>query len=120
MIAAVVGICYGLRNREISPDAFDWSLSAEMQILLFFGGTNSLTGSILSAAGLKVLPEFLKGITLFGIDLQSFKTVIYCLLIIIIINFRTKGLMGESELSIEALRRIARRSKRKEKGGAKS
>ena len=120
MIAAVGGICYGLRNRVISPDAFDWSLSAEMQILLFFGGTNSLTGSILSAAGLKVLPEFLKGITLFGIDLQSFKTVIYCLLIIIIINFRTKGLMGESELSIEALRRIARRSKRKEKGGAKS
>ena len=120
MIAAVGGICYGLRNRVISPDAFDWSLSAEMQILLFFGGTNSLTGSILAAAGLKVLPEFLKGITLFGIDLQSFKTVIYCLLIIIIINFRTKGLMGESELSIEALRRIARRSKRKEKGGAKS
>ena len=120
MIAAVGGICYGLRNRVISPDAFDWSLSAEMQILLFFGGTNSLTGSILSAAGLKGLPEFLKGITLFGIDLQSFKTVIYCLLIIIIINFRTKGLMGESELSIEALRRIARRSKRKEKGGAKS
>lgn len=120
MIAAVGGICYGLRNRVVSPDAFDWSLSAEMQILLFFGGTNSLTGSILSAAGLKVLPEFLKGITLFGIDLQSFKTVIYCLLIIIIINFRTKGLMGESELSIEALRRIARRSKRKEKGGAKS
>ena len=120
MIAAVGGICYGLRNRVISPDAFDWSLSAEMQILLFFGGTNSLTGSILSAAGLKVLPEFLKGITLFGIDLQSFKTVIYCLLIIIIINFRTKGLMGESELSIEALRRIARRSKCKEKGGAKS
>ena len=120
MIASVGGICYGLRNRVISPDAFDWSLSAEMQILLFFGGTNSLTGSILSAAGLKVLPEFLKGITLFGIDLQSFKTVIYCLLIIIIINFRTKVLMGESELSIEALRRIARRSKRKEKGGAKS
>ena len=109
MIAAVGGICYGLRNRVISPDAFDWSLSAEMQILLFFGGTNSLTGSVISAAGLKVLPEFLKGIKLFGIDLQSFKTVIYCLLIIIVINFRTKGIMGESELSFNWLKRTARR-----------
>ena len=109
MIAAVGGICYGLRNRVISPDAFDWSLSAEMQILLFFGGTNSLTGSVISAAGLKVLPEFLKGIKLFSIDLQSFKTVIYCLLIIVVINFRTKGIMGESELSFNWLKRTARR-----------
>ena len=109
MIAAVGGICYGLRNRVISPDAFDWSLSAEMQILLFFGGTNSLTGSVISAAGLKVLPEFLKGIKLFSIDLQSIKTVIYCLLIIVVINFRTKGIMGESELSFNWLKRTARR-----------
>lgn len=120
MIAAVGGICYGLRNRVISPDAFDWSLSAEMQILLFFGGTNSLTGSVISAAGLKVLPEFLKGVKLFGFDLQSFRTVIYCLLIIVVINFRTKGIMGESELNFAALKRIAkRRSSACSKGGKK-
>ena len=118
MIAAVGGICYGLRNRVISPDAFDWSLSAEMQILLFFGGTNSLTGSIISAAALKVLPEFLKGIKLFGIDLQSFKTVIYCLLIIVVINFRTKGIMGERELSFAWLKRTSqRRSMERSKEG---
>lgn len=107
VIAGVGGICYGLRNRVISPDAFDWSLSAEMQILLFFGGTNSLTGSVISAAGLKVLPEFLKGIKLFGVNLQDCKTIIYCLLIIIVINFRTQGIMGEQELDTAALRRIA-------------
>ena len=118
MIAAVGGICYGLRNRVISPDAFDWSLSAEMQILLFFGGTNSLTGSIISAAALKVLPEFLKGIKLFAIDLQSFKTVIYCLLIIVVINFRTKGIMGERELSFAWLKRTSqRRSMERSKEG---
>lgn len=120
IIAGVAGICYGLRNRVISPDAFDWSLSAEMQILLFFGGTNSLIGSVISAAGLKLLPEFLKGITLFGIDLQNFKTVIYCLLILIILNFRTKGLFGESELSVKGLKRAARRlSKNAAKAGGK-
>ena len=120
MIAGVAGICYGLRNRVISPDAFDWSLSAEMQILLFFGGTNSLTGSVISAAALKVLPEFLKGIKIGGIDLQNFKTVIYCLLIIIIINFRTQGIMGERELSVKSLVAFDRKAQSKIKGGKKA
>lgn len=111
MIAAVGGICYGLRNRVIAPDAFDWSLSAEMQILLFFGGTNSLTGSVISAAALKVLPEFLKGVKLFGINLQDCKTIIYCLLIVIVINFRTQGIMGEHELSLEGARQAAKKLK---------
>ena len=119
MIAAVGGICYGLRNRVISPDAFDWSLSSKMQILLVFGGTNSLTGSVISAAALKVLPEFLKGIKLGGIDLQNFKTVIYCLLIIVVINFRTQGIMGERELDIRSLRDYARKAQSKIKGGKK-
>lgn len=116
MIAGVAGICYGLRNRVISPDAFDWSLSAEMQILLFFGGTNSLTGSVISAAALKVLPEFLKGIKVAGINLQDCKTIIYCLLIIVVINFRTQGIMGEQELSFIAARRRMEdaKSRRKE------
>ena len=111
MIAAVGGICYGLRNRVIAPDAFDWSQSAEMQILLFFGGTNSLTGSVISAAALKVLPEFLKGVKLFGINLQDCKTIIYCLLIVIVINFRTQGIMGERELSLEGAKQAAKKLK---------
>ena len=117
IIAAVAGICFGLRNRVIAPDSFDWSASSEMQILLFFGGTNSLTGSVISAAALKVLPEFLKGIKLFGMNLQDFRTVIYCVLIIFIINFRTKGIMGEQELSLAPIRKLARSmtsSKKKE------
>lgn len=115
MIAAVGGICYGLRNRIISPDAFDWSLSAEMQILLFFGGTNSLTGSVISAAALKILPEFLKGITIGGVNLQDCKTIIYCALIIVIINFRTKGIMGEKELTLAPLYKLIHPNKRIQK-----
>lgn len=115
MIAAVGGICFGLRNRVIAPGSFDWSASSEMQILLFFGGTNSLTGSVISAASLKVLPEFLKGIKLFGMDLQDFRTAIYCILIILIINFRTKGIMGEQELSLEPIRKLARKMNRTRK-----
>ncbi|MEA5051137.1 MAG: branched-chain amino acid ABC transporter ATP-binding protein/permease [Oscillospiraceae bacterium] len=102
-IAAVGGIMYGLRNRIITPDAFGWSLSAEMQIFLFFGGTNSLTGSVISAAVLKLLPELLRDVSVAGVSLQEFRTVLYCVLIIIVINFRTQGILGEKELSFAGL-----------------
>ena len=67
-----------------------------------------------------MLPEFLKGIKLGGIDLQNFKTVIYCLLIIVVINFRTQGIMGERELDIRSLRDYARKAQSKIKGGKKA
>ena len=60
-----------------------------------------------------------KGIKLGGIDLQNFKTVIYCLLIIVVINFRTQGIMGERELDIRSLRDYARKAQSKIKGGKK-
>lgn len=112
MIAAVGGICYGLRTRVIMPDAFGWTASSEMQIFLFFGGTNSLSGSVLSAVLLKLLPEFLRGITVFGQSLQNLRTILYCVLIILIINFRTQGLLGEKEFSLAGLRRLLRRGGR--------
>ena len=115
VITAVAGIMYGLRNRVIMPDAFGWSASAEMQIFLFFGGTNSLSGSIISAVVLKLLPEFLRGITVLGQSLQNCRTILYCILIIIVLNFRTQGILGEHEISFKGLGRLF--SKRKGASG---
>ena len=106
VITAVAGIMYGLRTRVIMPDAFGWSASAEMQIFLFFGGTNSLSGSVISAVVLKLLPEFLRGITVFGQSLQNARTILYCILIIIVLNFRTQGILGEHEISFKGIKRL--------------
>lgn len=108
-IAGLAGILYGLRNRVIMPDSFNWNLSAEMQIFLFFGGTNSLTGAVISAILLKILPEFFRTIKIFGQSLQEYRTIIYCILILVVINFRPKGMFGEKEFSVEALRRRLKR-----------
>ncbi len=99
-LAAVAGILYALKNRLIEPNAFAWAQSAEMQIFLFFGGTNSLTGAVISAFSLKLLPELLRGVRLFGQSMQEYRTMIYCVLIIVVLNFRTQGLFGEKELSL--------------------
>ena len=110
-IAAFAGIIMALRNRVITPDSFGWASSAEMQIFLFFGGTNSLTGAILSASVLKLIPEFLRGIKLFGTSLQEYRTIIYCIMIIIVINFRPQGILGEIELTTNWIRKLFSRSK---------
>ena len=101
IIGSIAGILFGMRNRVIDPDSFSWAQSAEMQIFLFFGGTNSLTGSVIAAFLLKLLPELFRGITLFGHSLQEYRTIIYCVLIIAVINFRRQGILGEQELSVK-------------------
>lgn len=112
-ISGLAGILYGLKNRVITPDGFNWNLSAEMQIFLFFGGTNSLTGSAISAFLLKLVPEMLRTVSVFGISLQEFRTVIYCLLILLVINFRPKGMLGEKEFSIDSVRFLLKKIKNK-------
>lgn len=104
-ISGLAGILYGLKNRVITPDGFNWNLSAEMQIFLFFGGTNSLTGSAISAFLLKLIPETLRTVKIFGISMQEFRTVIYCFLILLVINFRPKGMLGEKEFSFNLFRK---------------
>lgn len=110
-ISGLAGILYGLKNRVITPDTFSWNLSAEMQIFLFFGGTNSLIGSVISAFVLKLVPELLRTVTVFGISLQEFRTVIYCVLILAVINFRPSGMLGEKEFSVESIKKLARKIK---------
>ncbi len=112
-IAGLAGILYGLKNRVITPDTFSWNLSAEMQIFLFFGGTNSLVGSVISAFILKIVPELLRTVSIFGISLQEFRTVIYCVLILAVINFRPSGMLGEKEFSIESVKRLIVKIKEK-------
>lgn len=115
-IAGIAGILYGLRTRVLTPDAFGWTLSSEMQIFLFFGGTNSLTGAVFSSFFLKLLPELFKNVKILGQSLQEYRTVIYCVLILVVINFRSKGLFGEWEFSFKGLKNLFAKKERGGKG----
>ncbi len=97
MIAGFSGVLYAFYLQFIDPNMFGWTRSSELVIFLFFGGSNSLTGSILSAILLTALPEFLR----FASELRI---VIYTLIIILTLNFRPQGLFGDREI-ISILRR---------------
>lgn len=110
-IASIAGILLGLQSRVLLPESFGWTASSELEIFLFFGGTNSLTGSIISGFTLKILPELLRNVELFGQSLQEYRTILYCVLIIIILNFRTAGLFGEYELNFRFVKKIFAKKK---------
>lgn len=93
MIAGFAGVLYAFYLTYIDPNLFGWTRSSEWVIFLFFGGINSLTGSVLSTILLTTLPEVLR-------FASSARIVMYTVLILLVINFMPNGLLGEKEFSI--------------------
>lgn len=102
------GCLYAFYMSYVDPSGFGWKKSADWVIMVFFGGVNSLTGSTLGAFILSALPQFLR-------DLQNYRYVIYAVLVILIINFKPSGLLGEWELTVGNIKRIFRRNGKKSK-----
>lgn len=96
MITAYAGVLYGFYTTYVDPAIFTWNKSAEWLIIVFFGGLNSLTGALISGLLLGALPEFLR-------SMDQWRIVIYCVIVLIIINFRPQGLFGHYEFSIKRL-----------------
>ena len=91
-LSAYAGALYASLITYVEPAMFRWIISAEWVIFVFFGGVNSLTGAIFAALFLTILPEALR----FALE---FKVLVYCILVLLILNFRPQGLFGSWELS---------------------
>lgn len=99
------GCLYAFYMSYVDPSGFGWKRSADWVIMVFFGGVNSLTGSTLGALILSALPQMLR-------ELLNFRYVIYAVLVLLIINFRPSGLLGEWELTPANLRALPADTKR--------
>jgi branched-chain amino acid transport system permease protein len=95
-ISAYAGTLMAFFTTYVEPAMFGWMQSAIWIIMVFFGGRDSLTGTIFGAAALSALPEILR-------FASEWRVTIYCLIILIIINFRPAGLFGRWELSLASL-----------------
>ncbi len=109
-VTAYGGCLYAFYTAYVDPSLFGWKKSAEWVIMVFFGGVNSLTGSVLSTFVLSGLPEVLR-------FLQNYRAIIYAVLVLLIINFKPAGLLGEWELTPRNIRRIIARARRSKKAG---
>jgi len=93
-------ICY------LEPGNFGYNMSIEMLVMVVLGGLGSISGSVIAATVLTILPEVLQ-------TFASWKMIIYSLLLVIVMIFKPSGLMGDYEIS--AARLIRKVIGRKEK-----
>jgi ABC-type branched-subunit amino acid transport system permease subunit len=73
------------------PGDFDLFRSVDVLLMVVLGGMGSLTGSVLGATLLTVLPEVLR-------FLAQWRLVIYSLVLILFMVFRPGGIMGRAEI----------------------
>jgi branched-chain amino acid transport system permease protein len=112
-IAGIGGCLYAMVVGFVKPDIAQFLKSIDFLIYVVLGGMGSITGSILSAYILTYLQEALR-------FLQDYRLLIYPLILIFVMLFRPKGLLGMKELSFVGLfRRIAEFLKRRKAGEGK-
>ena len=91
--AGVAGCLYAGYLGSLYPSTFKFMKSIEILVLVVLGGMGSMLGSILSATVLTVLPELLRGVA-------EYRMVAYSLLLVLMMIFRPKGLLGTYDFSM--------------------
>jgi len=94
--AGVAGGLFAHVLRYINPDTFGIRKLAEVLAMVYFGGLNSVTGSIVGAVGLSVISEALR-------PLEIYKWIIIPIMLILIMIYRPTGLVAFTEFNVEKL-----------------
>ena len=98
-LAAFAGVLLAFYNRYINSNSFGWMVSVTWIIIVFFGGRDSLFGTILGGVVLLALPEVLR-------FAAEWRITLYCITILFIINVMPKGLFGSIKLPKKALAKL--------------
>ncbi len=99
--AAFAGVAGGLSAHYLTyltPDDFNFMKSVEIVIMVVLGGMGSISGSVLAAILLTLLPEVLRPI-------REYRMVIYSLLLVLLMLSRPQGIFGTRELDFGRLLR---------------
>lgn len=94
--AGVAGGLFAHVLRYINPDTFGIRKLAEVLAMVYFGGLNSVTGSVVGAVGFSLISEALR-------PLDIYKWIIIPIMLILIMIFRPTGLIAFTELDLENL-----------------
>ncbi|WP_058485218.1 branched-chain amino acid ABC transporter permease [Defluviitalea phaphyphila] len=102
--AGIGGGLYAHYYTVLDPASFGFMRSIEILIIVVLGGMGSLTGSIVAAIILTILPQLL-------LDFSDYRMLIYSILLIIMMIFRPQGLLGKTEFSLTKLFKITPNNK---------
>jgi branched-chain amino acid transport system permease protein len=91
--AGVAGALYAHYDSYLNPSSFTFLRSIEIIAMIVLGGLGSVSGAILAAIVLTVLPEALRPV-------REYRMVIYAVLLIVLMITRPSGIMGTRELTL--------------------
>ena len=94
--AGIAGCLYAGYLGSLYPNTFGFMKSIEILVMVVLGGMGSMLGSILSATILTILPQALQ-------EFSDYRMVVYSLVLILVMIFRPKGLMGTYDFSMSRL-----------------
>ncbi|MEQ1832464.1 MAG: branched-chain amino acid ABC transporter permease [Candidatus Eisenbacteria bacterium] len=94
--AGVAGGLFAHFLSYLNPSSFTFLKSIEVIAMVVLGGMGSISGSVIAAIVLTLMPEMLRG-------LKDYRMVIYALMLIILMITRPQGLMGTREVSLSGL-----------------
>ncbi|MGI6649273.1 MAG: branched-chain amino acid ABC transporter permease [Bacillota bacterium] len=89
--AGISGALYAHLMQYISPSDFGFSRSFDILNFVVIGGLGSIPGTILGTAVLSLAPEFLRFV-------QEYRMLIYGALMVLMMTFRPRGLLGGVDL----------------------
>ncbi|MDR2650374.1 MAG: branched-chain amino acid ABC transporter permease [Clostridiales bacterium] len=121
--AGVGGGLYGALLGTVDPKNFIFTLTYNFVLIIVLGGLGSISGTVIASfiitIGMEWLRFFDEPLKLFGIEILIFRPglrmVVFSVLLMVIVLFFQKGIMGQREISFDMLRRIPLRfGKRRE------
>ncbi len=93
--AGAAGALFAQTTNSLNPASFQFVKSVDVVIMMVLGGMGSLTGSIVGAVLVTILPEALRPLQEYtGVDLRM---VIYSATLIFLMIWRSEGLLGSRE-----------------------
>jgi branched-chain amino acid transport system permease protein len=119
--AGVGGGLLGNLLGTVDPNMFKFTLTFNILLIIVLGGMGSITGTVISAFVITIAGEalrFLDNGFLFVPAIAGLRMVVFSALLMIVVLFFSKGLMGTREFSWDKLIRIITRKPLKE-GGSK-
>jgi branched-chain amino acid transport system permease protein len=108
--AGIAGSIFAHYANYLNPSTFSFMRSVDSVIMVVLGGMGSLSGSLVAAVFITLVPELLRPLQeIIGIDLRM---VIYSLALILLMILRPKGIFGNVEFSDLYKAWMAKRSRK--------
>ncbi|MBT5093179.1 MAG: branched-chain amino acid ABC transporter permease [Halobacteriovoraceae bacterium] len=96
-MAGLAGSLFAHAQQFLHPNGFTFMWSVIILLMIILGGLGSITGSVVGAIVLTILPELLR---FFGETISQWRMVIYSILLIVLMLWRPAGIFGKHEMQV--------------------